>query len=107
MRIEYKVDGGFAYFPGLYQPVTVDTTALAAEEADQLERWVDAANFFDLPEVSPPPRGAADYLKYTITITTRERSHEVRLTDPITNPHVQALVDYLEEKRLSIDHPLQ
>jgi hypothetical protein len=98
MRIQYKVDGGFAYFPGLHQPITVDTDELPTEQAGKLERLIETAGFFDLPAVSPPPRGAADYLQYTISVTAPSRKHTVRLTDPIRDPHVRALVDYLEEK---------
>ena len=53
---------------------------------------------FDLPETSPPPRGAADYLRYTISVTAGEYSHTVHLTDPIEDPDVQALVESLEAK---------
>ena len=98
MRIQYKVDGGFAYFPGLHQPVSIDTDELPPQEAEKLERLIEAAGFFDLPAVSPPPRGAADFLQYTISVTAPGRNHTVRLTDPIRDPHVRALVDYLEEK---------
>ncbi len=65
----------------------------AAEDADWL---IEAAGFFDLPETSSPPGGGADYLRYTISVTTPERSHTVQLTDPIEDPQVQALVEYLE-----------
>jgi hypothetical protein len=98
MRIQYKVDGGIAYLPDLYQPVTVDTDNLPREEANKLERLIEAADFFDLPAVSSPPRGAADYFQYTISITGPERSHTVRVTDPIADPHLRTLIDYLEEK---------
>jgi len=98
MRIQYKVDGGFAYFPGLHQPVTIEADELPPEEADKLERLIEAAGFFELPAVSPPPPGAADHFQYTISVTTPERSHTVRVTDPIGDHHVLALVDYLEEK---------
>ena len=49
-------------------------------------------------KTSPPPSGAADYLRYTISVTSQGRSHTVRLTDPIEDPDVQALVEYLEAK---------
>ena len=98
MRIQYKVDGGIAYLPDLYQPVTVDTNDLSIEEADKLQRLIEAADFFNLPAVSPPPRGAADYFQYTISVTDSGRTHTVRVTDPIADPHLRALVDYLEEK---------
>ena len=91
------MEGGFVYLPPS-EPLTIDTDDLPAEEARELERLVQAAGFFDLPETSPPPRGAADYFEYTISVTSPEQSHTAHLTDPIEDPDVQALVEYLEAK---------
>jgi hypothetical protein len=96
MRVRFKMNGGFVYLPARSEPVTIDTDDLPAEEAKELERLIDAAGFFELPETSSPPRGAADYLRYTISATTPEHSHTVQLTDPIEDPYVRALVEYLE-----------
>lgn len=98
MRIQFEKDGGFAYFPGLYKPVIIDTDELSAEEAKEMKRLIEAACFFDLPASSPPPRGAADYFQYTISVSTPARHHTVRLTDPISDSNVQDLVHYLNEK---------
>ena len=98
MRIRFKMDGGFVYLPARSEPVTIDTDDLPAEEVNELKRLIEAAGFFELPQTSPPPRGAADYLRYTISVTCPEHSHTVHLTDPIEDPDVQALVEYLEAK---------
>jgi hypothetical protein len=98
MRVQFRTDGGFVYLPDRSAPVTIDTDDLSAEEAKELERLLEAAGFFDLPQTSPPPRGAADYLRYTISATSPEHSHTVHLTDPIEDPDLQALVEYLEVK---------
>jgi hypothetical protein len=92
------MDGGFVYLPARSEPVTIDTDDLPAEEANELERLIEAARFFELPQTSAPPRGAADYLRYTISVMSPEHSHTVHLTDPIEDPEVQALVEYLEAK---------
>ncbi len=97
MRVDFKTDGGFFYFPDR-APVNIDTADLPAEEADELNRLIAAAGFLDLPEASTPPPVAADYLRYTITVTDSERSHTVQLTDPIEDPDVQALREYLQSK---------
>ena len=78
--------------------MTLDTDELPAKGVDELERLLEATGFFDLPETSPPPRGAADGLRYTISVTAGEHRHTVHLTDPIRDPDVQALVEYLEAK---------
>jgi hypothetical protein len=54
MRIRFKTEGGFAYFPGLSKPVTIDTDELPAEEAKELERLIEAADF--LTRRRPPRR---------------------------------------------------
>lgn len=84
--------------PARSEPVTLDTGDLPEEEANELERLIEAAGFFELPETSLPPRGAADYIRYTISVMRPEHSHTVHLTDPIEDPEVQALVEYLEAK---------
>src|SRR5829696_9803584 len=96
MRVRFKMDGGFVYLPARSEPTTIDTDDLPAEEAEELGHLIEAAGLFELPETSSPPRGAADYLRYTISATTPEHSHTVHLTDPIEDPHLQALVEYLE-----------
>ena len=78
--------------------MTIDTDELPAEEADELKGLIEAAGFFDLPETSAQPRGAADYLRYTVSVTDPEHSHTVHLTDPIEDPDIQALIEYLEAK---------
>ena len=98
MRVQFKTDGGFVYLPDQGAPVTIDTDDLPAEEASELERLIEAAGFFDLPETSAAPSGAADYLRYTISVTGPEHSHTVHFTDPIDDPNLQALVEFLEDK---------
>ena len=99
MHVYFETDGGFAYIPGLQdEPITIDTDDLRLEEANELEGLIEAARFFDLPAVSLPPHGAADYFEYTITVTTPGRTHTVRVPDFIRDPHVRALVNYLRKK---------
>jgi hypothetical protein len=43
-------------------------------------------------------QGAADYQRYTILIDTGEESFTVRVTDPVADPSLQALVEYLRDK---------
>ena len=99
MRIEFKTDGGIAYFPGLSKPVTIESADLPPAEADTLQRLVEAAHFFELPADSRAlRRGAADYHQYTITIEDGQRRHTVQMADPIASPDLQALVAFLQEK---------
>ncbi len=98
MRIQFKTEGGMAYLPGLSKPVAIDTDELPVAEANELEQLIEAAGFFELPATSVPPRGAADYQQYTISVTAPGRSHTARLTDPIEDPHIRELINYLRAK---------
>jgi hypothetical protein len=99
MRVEFKVEGGLAYFPGLSEPILIDSTVLPEDEAQELRRLVEASHFFERPtSVSAPRRGAADYRQYTITIEDDERHHTVKLIDPVTDHHLQELLHFLQSK---------
>ena len=100
MRIQFKMEGGIAYFPGLIKPITIDSDELPKQESDELKRLVNATRFFDLPTViGTPLPGAADYRQYTITLEDNGKQHSVRLTDPIEDPNLQALLTYLKTRR--------
>ena len=100
MRIQLKIEGGIAFFPGLSKPIMIDSDQLPQQESDELKRLVNATRFFDLPTAmgSPSP-GAADYRQYTITIQDEGKQHTVHLTDLIEDPDLQALLTYLKARR--------
>ena len=98
MRIEFKREGGIAHFPGLSKPATIDTEQLSHEERAELESLVEEVGFFELPVSSPPPRGAADYYQYTVTVEAGGRRHTVRFTDLMEDPKLQRLLTILRTK---------
>ena len=99
MKIEYEVDGGMAYMPGLAAPVTIDTATLALELARALEELVEQADFFSAPAtIGSVARGAADQQTYTITIRAGKRSHTVKVVDLSARPEVAALVRALQQQ---------
>ena len=105
MKVEFKVEGGVAFFPGLAKPLTIDTGELAEEESAELVRLVQAAHFFDLPAIaSVPSPGAADYRQYTITVEDKGRHHTVSFADPVNNRSLLALRSCLQAKVLSRRH---
>ncbi len=96
MRVQLKIEGGIAYFPGLSRPRAIESDKLSKEEAAELERLVNTAHFFELPtRVGAVREGAADYRLYIVTISEGKRSHTVRLTDPIEDTNLQALLDFI------------
>jgi hypothetical protein len=106
MRVQFKIEGGLAYFPGLSKPRVIDTAELPAAEADRLRRLVDAADLFQQPAAARAlPKGAADYRQYTITVEDGRRRRTIQLADPITNPDLEALVEYLRTHTAPGDKP--
>jgi len=94
MRIELTQDGGItAAIPGLQKPpITVDTGDLPEAEAADLARRVEAAGFFALPaQAGAPPRGAADYRHYTLTVEDQGRQHTVAFDQFTPNEPLQSL----------------
>ena len=97
MRIEFQSDGGVGYFPGLDQPVTVDTDELPQAEAARFDTLVTAARFFERPPVvGAPAPGAADMRRYTIAIENGAgRAHRIEVSEPVEDASLQALIDAL------------
>jgi hypothetical protein len=99
MRVTYRREGGIAYLPGLNRPLTLDTAALPAEQAAQLEDLIAAADIFERDEPAAPPAGAADIYRYTLEVQQSRRRRTLHLADPISDTKLQALLDYLEQLR--------
>lgn len=95
MRVHFQVSGGIGFFPGLAAPRTIDVDALPEADRKALTELIDAASFFTLPHRIPAPRGAADYQTYQITIEDGGRRHMVAVSDPVSNPVLQKLIDLL------------
>ena len=102
MRIGFQSEGGFGYFPGLDRPLTIDTSQLSPEKASTLEALVRAADFFGRPKtLGAADLGAADHRSYTLTVEDGGRSHAIRVSDPVNDSAIQALVDYLRLEQRS------
>jgi hypothetical protein len=102
MRVVFRISGGIAALPGLAVPRVIDVDALDPDARATVERLVHEAGFFDLPPRLPAPKRSADCQSYEIAIEDGQRQHTVVVSDPVTNPAVQALVAQL--RRLSSPH---
>ena len=106
MRIEFKMEGGLAHFPGLARPVRIDSEQLSQEELVELENLVEKVRFFELPSRSAPPtQGAADYYTYTVTVEAGGKRHTVRLTDPMEDANLQRLITVLRTRAKALHSP--
>lgn len=95
LRITFQTGGGFAPLPGLSTPVTIDAAALPPEAAAELRLLLEDARFFSLPSRIGGAPGAADYQTYTIAVEEDGRTHTVRVSEPIPDERLRALVDRL------------
>ena len=94
MRIDFRIDGGLAAFPGLAKPVTIDCEALPSAQTARLHDLVDRADFFSLPK-KMPASNHPDARAYTIEIDDGKQCRTVTITEPIDNPALRVLVDEL------------
>jgi len=100
MQIQFKIEGGLVYLPGLNRPVIIDLADLPLPEADELQELLALTRFFELPpragKFSPQ---AADHRQYKITIESADgTAHTVFLTDVVDDPHLRKLLDFLKTK---------
>jgi hypothetical protein len=74
MRISVRRSGGFA---GIEEEVgALDTTGLAPEAREELERLVGETDFFALPAAVEGEVGA-DQFRYEVTVEDEGRAHTV------------------------------
>jgi hypothetical protein len=96
MRVQLQVSGGIGFFPGLAAAKAIDVDALAEPDRRMVRELVDEAAFFTLPRRINPPRGAADYKIYEITVEDGARRHRVAVSDPVASPALQKLIEKLQ-----------
>jgi hypothetical protein len=99
LRVTYRAEGGFGYFPGLARPLTVDSASLSAAEAAHLRTLVDGALQAAGAAGPAAQRGVPDGRRYTISIEGAGRKRTLRLADPLGDERLEALVAYLEGLR--------
>jgi hypothetical protein len=91
MRIDFRIDGGLAAFPGLAKPVTIDCESLKPAETALLRELVDRADFFSFPSKAPAPT-RPDARAYTIAVDDGRQCRTVTVTEPIDNAAMRDLV---------------
>lgn len=97
MKITFRVDGGFAVFPGLARPTTIDVDALPDAEATRLREAVDGSSFFDRAE--PSPTNAPDMRRYEITVDDGARTRTLSIPESDDDADLKALISALDQER--------
>ncbi len=98
MRIQFAVEGGFAVFPGLARPVSIDVDDLPGTSAAALRDAVERSRFFDRAEPAPVS-GGADMRQYTVTVEDAGRSRTLTIPDSVDDAALQTLLRLLEDQR--------
>jgi hypothetical protein len=98
VRVQYQVDGGLAYLPGLRKPITIDPASLPEDDRRELDRLIDAARFFEQPARSAKPPRGADYQQHTLTIEAGDQRHTVQMADPIEDSALRELLEFVRSR---------
>ncbi|MBF9254716.1 hypothetical protein I2I11_15530 [Pontibacter sp. 172403-2] len=99
MKVIFKPEGGFGFFPGLNKPLELSCDNLPEPEAHHLQELLNDACFFDLPSQSPESSRGADQKHYTIQVEDNGQAHSVAFSDTDANAALQNLVSYLSKKQ--------
>ncbi|KQM89540.1 hypothetical protein ASE70_16315 [Sphingomonas sp. Leaf22] len=92
-----RIEGGLAHFPGLAKEHTVCFGDLTSPQRAELAELADQAGFFDCAPAEN--RAQPDARTYTVGLTIGERSREICVAEPITDPAMAKLVSVV--RRLS------
>ena len=91
MRIDFRIDGGLAAFPGLAKPVSIDCAALPANDAARLGELRPQGGFLRGAAVArraPMPDARA----YTIAIDDGLQCRTLTFAEPIADASMRELV---------------
>ena len=98
MKIYFERSGGFA---GISISTMMDIHSLPPDEAHKIQSMIDNAKEFlyhpsKLP--LPPPKRAADYFKYKVTVETEQKKYTIETNDITMPSELRPLISYLIEK---------
>lgn len=96
MKLTLRTEGGLAYFPGLARPRVLDSTALTSQDAHELEHLLANAHIFDRSKKVDTPARGADRMRYTLMIDDGAHQYTLRVSDPVQDQHVQALLAFIK-----------
>lgn len=97
VKIYFERTGGFA---GMRTSASLDTDNLPPNESERLHDMCNNMDFFNMPSMSTPKSGAADFFRYKITIESKDGKHTVETTDMSMTPELENLVSFLSDKVL-------
>lgn len=96
MKVYFQQSGGFA---GITKNSSIDTSSLPPDAMNELNRLLQTSNFFSLDtDLQKVPSGAADYLKYKITVESDTgQKHTVETTDLTKTAPLAELINFIKK----------
>lgn len=98
MRIELTIDGGFAYLPGLAKPIVLDGAQLAGDDLAEFRRLCQAALASRNRHAAAQLETFPDARRYQLTIDIDGERHDVTAADPVSEPAVAELIDFVRAR---------
>lgn len=101
MNIQFVRSGGFA---GIRQSFSASSESLSAEQQKSLSELIQAARFFDQPEVMESSGAGADRFNYRISVEGEQGSHTVDVDEAAIPQEMRPLIAWLttaSKKQLS------
>ena len=91
MQITVERSGGFT---GVPLTIQVDTATLPTDKAAQLQKLVEAADFFHLPPLPARP-AQPDRYEYEITVQEGDRQHQITCGEVTVPAPLKPLLGWL------------
>ena len=96
LRVTLRIDGGFAYMPGLARPIALDAAQLGDEHAAQLQRLCEAACAVAQKRKASRAAAVPDGRRYRLTVELGDSRREVTAADPVDAPVIAELIAFVE-----------
>jgi hypothetical protein len=98
MKIQYSEEGGIAFFPGLATPKVINLSDLSGEEAEELQRLISEADFWNLPTlIGSVPKQVPDSRQFIITVEDNNRSHTIKIAEPVGDSQISILLETIRK----------
>ena len=92
MRLELTRSGGIG---GLSVTRSIDTSALQASQAQEVERLASQLDLADLARRSPLRGGGADRFQYDLSVEAEGRRYDVTLAEDVAPPELKELLAWM------------
>lgn len=99
MKISFKTEGGFGYFPGLNKLFEINTESLPEVEAGNLEKLINEITAIRSSTKNKEPANGADFIKYKIVVENSGSHITLNVSDKEDTPKVRDLISYLKKKK--------